>query len=89
MSTKIILFRETVIGSWLRDGFTIVMLGALPWFNHTYAGGSGWIYAAIAFAWFISIFARASGKKAEAAMTPAQIRAWLDEEYPAEKGAGQ
>ena len=86
MADKIIIYRESVVRSWLKDGFTIAMLAGLPWFNHTYAGGSGWIYAAIAFGWFIAIFSRASGAKAKAEMTPDQIRSWLDEAHPV-KGA--
>ena len=82
MADKIIVFREGVLKSWLRDGVTFGMLAALPWFNHVYAGGSGWIYAAISVAWFFDIFARASGARAKAEMTPAQIREWLDAEHP-------
>lgn len=83
MADKIIIFRESVLTSWLRDGFTLGMLAVLPWFNHAYAGGSAWIYAAIAVAWFFSIFSRASGARAKAEMSPDQIRAWLDEKHPA------
>lgn len=86
MADKIIVLRESVVASWLRDGLTFVMLAVLPWFNHAYAGGSGWIYAAIAFGWVITIFARASGAREKAEMTPEQIRAWLDEAHPV-KGA--
>lgn len=82
MAEKIILLREGVVSSWLKDSFTLAMLAGLPWFNHTYAGGSGWIYAAIAFAWFIALFSRASGTKARATKSPAELRAWLDEHHP-------
>lgn len=85
MADKIIILREGVISSWLKDGFTIVMLAVLPWFNHAYAGGSGWIYAAISFGWFIAIISRASGMKAKATKTPAEARAWLEANHPADK----
>ena len=84
MPDKIFLLKESVLKSWLRDGFTLAMLAGLPWLNHNYLGGSSWIYAAIAFAWFVSIISRASGMKAKNTMTPEQVRAWLDEHHPAE-----
>ncbi len=81
-SAKIILLREGVLQSWLKDGFTLGMLAALPWFNHAYCGGSGWINMAIAFGWFFTVFARASGLRRKSEMTPAEARAWLDEHHP-------
>lgn len=84
MADKIILLKESVLKSWLRDSFTLALLAGLPWLNHTYLGGSGWIYAAIAFAWFVSIVSRASGMRAKNTMTPEQVRAWLDENHPVE-----
>jgi hypothetical protein len=81
-AAKIILVRESVWKSWARDGFTFGWLAVLPWFNHTYGGGSGWIYCAIAFAWFITLVARASGQRAKMTMTPAEVRAWLDANHP-------
>lgn len=87
MADKIIILREGVISSWLKDSFTIVMLAVLPWFNHAYAGGSGWIYAAIGLGWFIAIISRASGMKAKATKTPSELRAWLDAVYPSTKGS--
>lgn len=79
---KIILMRENFLQSWLRDSFTILMLAGLPWFNYEYCGGSGWINAAIAFAWFVSILARASGDRRKAEMTPAEAKTWLADRYP-------
>jgi hypothetical protein len=58
------------------------MLAFLPWFNHQYCGGSGWINAAIALAWFIVLISRVSGERAKRTKTPAQARAWLDEKFP-------
>lgn len=84
MADKVILLREGVLKSWLSDTFTFAMLAGLPWLNHNYLGGSAWIYAAIAFAWFVSIIARASGLRSRSAMTPVEARAWLDQHYPVE-----
>lgn len=80
--SKVILLREGVLQSWLRDGVSFGMLGALPWFNYTYCGGSGWINMAIAFAWFIAVLARASGERRKCEMTPTEAKAWLAVHYP-------
>lgn len=83
MSDKtVIIIRETLFGSIVKDAFTFGALMVLPWFNHTYGGGSGWIYAAIAFAWFIGIISRASGEFAKSTKTPAEAKRWLAETYP-------
>jgi hypothetical protein len=86
-SDRIVFLREGVIQSWLRDGFTLAMLAFLPWFNHVYCGGSGWINMTIAFMWFVSITARASDLRRKSEKTPAELRAWLDEHYPADGAA--
>jgi hypothetical protein len=80
----LIILREGVIQSIVKDTYTLGLLAALPWFNYRYCGGSGWIFFAIAFAWFIVMCSRASGEKAKATKTPEQARAWLDEQYPVE-----
>lgn len=82
MEPKIILVREGLVSSILSDGLTLAILGFLPWANHTFSGGSAWIYAAIAIGWFVSIVSRANNMKAEGTMSPAQARAWLDQHYP-------
>lgn len=64
------------------DCVTFAMLAFLPWFNHEYCGGSGWINCAIAFAWFVVIINRASGMRAKMTKTPAQARQWLDDKFP-------
>jgi hypothetical protein len=75
---KVFVVRERLWQSVLSDTYTFAVLAALPWFNHAYCGGSGWIDFAIAFAWFVMISARLSGKTKEARKSPAEVRAWLD-----------
>ena len=84
---KIILLREGVLQSWLKDGFTFGMLSALPWFNHQYCGGSGWINMTIALMWIIVILGRASETRRKSEMTPAEAKAWLAEHYPDDRAA--
>lgn len=78
MAEKIVILNQGTVSSIVSDGFTVVMLAVLPWFNHAFAGDSGWIYAAIAFAWFVAIISRASGVRAKNTMTLAEARAYLD-----------
>lgn len=76
------VLREGAWQSVVSDLFTLGMLGALPWFNYRYCGGSAWIYAAIAIGWFVGIIARASGKTKDARLSPAEARAYLDKHFP-------
>jgi hypothetical protein len=87
MSEKLIIMREGLLASLAKDAITFGSLMVLPWFNHAYGGGSGWIYAAIAFSWFVTIVARASGARKRATMSAAEARAWLDANYPVGKDA--
>lgn len=83
-SEKVIILHETILESWLRDAGTLLMLCAVPWFNHQYLGGSGWIYAAISFAWLTIILSRALDIMKGNKMTPDYARGWLDENFPPE-----
>lgn len=79
MSEQVLFVRETAWQSVVSDVVTFGILGVLPWFNYTFCGGSGWIYAAIALGWGFSIFARAGGKVKR--YSPTEARRWLDETY--------
>lgn len=80
---QIVIVRERFVESLLSDSVTLGMLAFLPWFNHRFCGGSGFIDAAIGFAWFVTLNVKASGKIKSLRKTPAEARAWLDEEFPA------
>lgn len=79
---KVMMLHETILESWGRDAVTFGLLAVLPWLNFNYLGASGWIYAAISFAWFISLFARISSNAQNNRMTPEEARQWLDEKFP-------
>jgi len=70
----VIIGEETVLQSWGRDLGTFGSLAALTYVNHQYLGGSGWIYAAIAFSWLIWTTAKATRKVQQHTMSADQFR---------------
>lgn len=76
--------RESVVQSISRDLMTFGGLVGSAIVLNTEMPPSGWINAALAICWILWMFGRATARKMR--KTPAEARAWLDQEYPTPEG---
>lgn len=54
----VVILRENVIASLIKDAGTFLLFGGLLWFNHTYLDGNGWldaIFVVIVIIWLSSL----------------------------------
>lgn len=83
-AAKIIIIRETVLQSWLRDLGTFAMAAGLI--------GVGWALGSTAMQWFgfiatvIFLTARCSSRSRESLMTPTEASDWLWSQYQVKGG---
>lgn len=83
---KIIMIRESVATSFIRDTYSFAVLAGTTLATNTLMPPSGWINCIIAVTWFLWMVGKANRHRLD--MTPQEARQWLDVNFPQDGKGG-